>query len=108
MDRSTPIKLIAVSYTTDALLQPVPVEKARTVFADIQSVSRAEWNAAGQQGLTPSWVVTMFAPDYEGEEIVSFVPLGESTEQRFSVYRSYLNARREELELYLQREAGTK
>lgn len=107
MDRSTPVNLIAKSYVTDELLQPVPVETSRQVFANIQSISRAEWNAAGQQGLTPSWVMTMFAPDYEGEEIVSFVPPFEAEAQRFSVYRTFQSGS-EEMELYLQKEAGTK
>lgn len=107
MDRSTPVNLIVISYTTDELLQPVPVETSRQVFANIQSIRRSEWTAAGQKGLTPSWVMTMFTPDYEGEEIVSFVPPFETEPQRFSVYRTY-NAGNEELELYLQRETGTK
>ena len=107
MDRSTPIKLISVTYTTDELLQSVAVETPRTVYAAVQSISRAEFLAAGQMGLTPSWELTMFAPDYNGEEIVAFTPPGSDTEQRFSVYRTYL-PRNEELELYLQREAGTR
>lgn len=107
MDRSTPIKLIATSYQMDAMLQPVPKETTRTVFAAIQSISRAEFLAAGQLGLTPTWELTMYAPDYEGEQIVAFTPPGSVTEERFSVYRTY-NGRNEELELYLQKEAGTK
>lgn len=107
MDRSTPIKLINTSYQMDAMLQPVPVETSRTVFAAIQSISRAEFLAAGQMGLTPSWEMTIFAPDYEGEQIVAFTPPGSDTEERFTVYRTYIG-RNEELEIYLQREAGTK
>lgn len=107
MDRSTPIDLIKQGYTMDAMLQPVPNEERRTVYAAIQSISRAEFVAAGQMGLTPTWQLTMFAPDYEGEQIVAFTPPGSDTEERFSVYRAYIT-RNEELELYLQREAGTR
>lgn len=107
MDRSTPIKLIRRSYGVDELLQPVPVETSRTVFAAVRSISRAEFVAAGQMGMTPTWQLTMFAPDYELEDLVAFTPPGSDTEKRYSVYRTY-RGRNEELELYLQTEVGTK
>ena len=70
MDRSSVITLIKQTYTTDAIGQQVPVETRRTVFCDLQSVSRSEWAAAGQLGLNPELVAVMFSPDYQGEEIV--------------------------------------
>ena len=105
MDRSIPIKLIATTYTPDVLLQQVPTETERTVFAAVQSVSRSEWNAAGQQGLNPAYELTMFEPDYEGEKIVA-VQEGENW-PRFSVYRIY-RGKNEELTLYVERKAGTR
>ena len=101
MDRSTPIKLIAQVYGTDALLQPVATETARTVYAAVRSTSRREWEAAGQQGLNPEYEITLFGPDYQGEEIV------ELNSQRFSVYRTYIGAN-ETLTLYVERKAGTR
>lgn len=105
MDRSTQIKLISISYTTDALLQRVPVENERTIYADVQSVSRSEWNAAGQQGLKPEYELTVFGPDYQGEKIVA-IQEGDSW-PRFSVYRTY-RGRNDELSLYVERRTGTK
>ena len=105
MDRSIPIKLIATTYTPDVLLQQVPTETERTVFAAVQSVSRSEWNVAGQQGLNPAYELVMFYPDYEGEKIVA-VQEGENW-SRFSVYRTY-RGKNEELTLYVERKAGTR
>ena len=70
MDRSSVITLIKKTYATDALKQQVPVETRRLVFCDLRTVTRSEWAAAGQMGLNPELVAVMFAPDYQGEELV--------------------------------------
>lgn len=101
MDRSTQIYLISVTYTTDALKQRVPTEHRRAVFAAMQSVTMEEWTQAGQLGLSPEFRAVVFAPEYNGEEIV------EVKGKRFSVYRTY-QGKNENLELYLGRKAGTK
>lgn len=67
MDRSSVMTLIASTYQTDEIGQSVPVETRRQVFCNLRSVGRAEWAAAGQRGLNPELVATMFAPDYLGE-----------------------------------------
>ena len=69
MDRSNVLTLIGASYAVDELGQRVPVEVPRKVFCDLRSVTRAEWAAAGQLGLKPDLVATMFSPDYQGEQI---------------------------------------
>lgn len=76
MDRSIVVELIAEAYTVDALRQTVTTETAREVFAAIRSVSRTEWDAAGNQGLRPDFQITMFAPDYEGEKSSSSAESG--------------------------------
>jgi len=101
MDRSTPIKLIAQTYTTDELLQSVATESERTVFAQVRSTSRREWEAAGQQGLNPELEFTLFGPEYDGEEIVEY------DGKRYSVYRTYIG-RDETITLYVERKAGTR
>ena len=79
MDRSSTLKLIRVIYLKDEIGQPVLEEITRTVFCNLRSVSRAEWAAAGQQGLKPELVATMFAPDYHGEEMAELAsPLASS------------------------------
>ena len=99
MDRSNIITLIRSTYAADAIGQLVPVERTRDVFCNLRSVSRSEWSAAGQLGLTPELTATMFAPDYEGEE------LAEIGGVRYGVYRTYIGSN-ESIELYLERKTG--
>lgn len=100
MDRSNTCNLISQTYTLDSLNQQIARETTRTVFCNVQSVTQTEWFNGGQQGLKPEYKVTMFAPDYEGEEIV------ELNSKRYTIYRSYLR-QDENIELYLERRTGT-
>lgn len=99
MDRSSTITLIKKTYTSDDLGQKIPTETQRTIYCQIGSISRAEWNAAGQMGLNPEIVATVFAPEYQGEEVA------EINGVRYSIYRTYRD-KGEKLELYLERKAG--
>lgn len=99
MDRSTPITLYAVTYTTDSLKQSIPVYTASTAYANVQSTSRREWQAAKELGLNPELEVTMFGPDYNGEKVI------EISGQKYTVYRTY-QGRNDELTLYLERQVG--
>lgn len=101
MDRSNIIDLIKENKTQNENGEFVSNETRKTVFCDVRSVSRAEWNSAGQMGYNPRHVVSMFAPDYDGEEVA------ELNGERFSVYRTF-NNRNEIIELYLERKAGKK
>lgn len=99
MDRTTPIYLIGVTYTADAIGQRVPTETSRKVYANVRSVTRSEWATAGQMGLKPQFMAVVFAPDYEGEEIVQI------DAKRYGVYRTFHDAN-DRLELYLEEKAG--
>lgn len=99
MDRVAEIKLISRTYEADAIGQQVPVESEKTVFCKIGSISRAEWFDAGRSGLKPSYRVTVFSPDYNGEQVV------EIHGKRYGVYRTYL-ADGEQIELYLEEKVG--
>lgn len=103
MDRSTPIYLISETYTVDDIGQHVAVEQERKVYASVDSVTRAEWSAAGELGLKPEYRLTMFAPDYQGEKIVR-MEIGGSTET-FGIYRTY-RGKNETLELYVEHKVG--
>lgn len=50
-------------------------------------------------GLNPEIVATVFAPEYQGEEVA------EINGVRYSIYRTYRD-KGEKLELYLERKAG--
>ena len=99
MDRASTIQLIAAAYKDDDIAQKIPEETARTVFCSVASVSSSEWFEAGRAGMRAALKITMFAPDYAGEQIA--VVNG----KRYGVYRTYL-AKGEMLELYLEEKAG--
>lgn len=99
MDRSNVATLISETYSADTIGQMIATEKEREVFCNVRSVSQNEWFQGGQNGLNPEWLVTMFAPDYEGEKLVEFNGV------RYGVYRTYVRDD-ELLELYLERKTG--
>ena len=99
MDRSDIVQFVAKTYTQDSIGQYIEAQMARPVFCNIASATRSEWQSAGQLGFKPELVITMFAPDYQGEELA--VINGVS----YGVYRTY---RRDDelLELYLEKKVG--
>lgn len=100
MDRSTPIYLVVETKTQNAIGEWISTEQLRKVYANVSSVSAAEFFNASQIGLAPEIRFTMFAPDYNGETIIEYMG------NRYSVYRMY-RATSDTMELYAQREAGT-
>lgn len=99
MDKSTTLKLIAVTYTTDTIGQKIPTESERTVYCALRSVTRQEWKDAGEMGFKPAYTATMFVYDYEGEAIA------ELNGKRYGIYRTYLTTN-DQIELYLEEKAG--
>lgn len=102
MDRSSVITL--VSHTT-ARDQNGVIRKnqqtERTVFAQANSVSRAEFFAGGENGLRPEYRFSMLDAEYNGERTVVYNGV------YYSVYRTY-HARTDIIELYVQLKAGTR
>lgn len=99
MNRSQVLTLIGVTYTKDTIGQQVPKEVPREVFCTITSVTASEWFDAGKVGLNPVYRATVFAPDYNGEQIAELDGV------RYGIYRTYIG-RHERIELYLERKAG--
>ena len=93
------MQLVKKTYTADSIGQFASTTSSRQVYCNLQSVTRAEWVAAGEQGLKPELVATMFAPDYEGEDLATIDGVN------YGVYRTYRRTG-EEIELYLERKAG--
>lgn len=82
--------------------QKVYTTKARTVFATMTSISRAEWTSysqAGRAGLVPAYVATIFFGDYEGENECVY------DGKTYGIYRTY-ERDDEQVELYLEKKAG--
>lgn len=101
MDRSTPIVLIAQEYSKDQYGVLKPTQTRRQVFASVNSVTATEFFEGGRNGLNPELRFTMFAPDYNGEDIVEY------NGNMYAVYRTYL-ARTDILELYTERREGVR
>lgn len=102
MDRSTQITLITQTRTQDAngvWRKGNPTEKV--VFAQVDSVTRAEFFAAGESGIKPELRFTMLDAEYNGERTVVYNGV------YYSVYRTY-HARTDIIELYVQLKAGTR
>ena len=77
----------------------VPTPDKRLVYANVTSVSSAEFFEGGRNGLNPEYRMIMFAPDYEGEEVVEY------NGTRYTVYRTY-QSRSDTIELYVELRKG--
>ena len=98
------IYLIWEEYQPDAIGQMVPIETLAPIWAHLQSVTRAEWSSAGQNGLQPQIVAITPRVNYSGEEVVQ---IGEGdASKRYGVYRTYAPPDSDQIELYLERKAG--
>ena len=69
-------------------------ETRRTILARMDDVTRAEFFAAGQNGMRAEFKFTVFPAEYEGNG------------NRYAIYRTYQVPGTDDLELYAQREAG--
>lgn len=100
MDRSEVITLISETKTQDAngVWQTTTTE--RDVFAQVNSVTSAEFFDGGRNGLNPEYRFVVFFADYDGERIVRYKGM------TYGVYRTY-HARADALELYVERKGGT-
>lgn len=99
MDRSDVISLIKETRTANEFGVQTAVETKREVFCDVSSVSLSEWSEGGRLGLNPEYRMTMFEPDYEGEEVLEYNGV------RYAVYRTY-HGRNDTLDLYVERRQG--
>lgn len=100
MDRSTQITLVTQTRTQDAngvWRNGNPTEKV--VFAQVSSVTRAEFFAAGESGIKPEFCFTMLAAEYNGETTILY------NGAAYAVYRTF-QRRTDIMELYVRRKAG--
>lgn len=99
MKRATEIKLIYETEVRGQLGQHTGTETERTVPCTVKSITRQEWQMAGQAGFAPVAVAVIFAGNYKGE--TTAVLEG----QKYAIYRTF-ERDDEQLELYLQEETG--
>ena len=101
MDRSDVINLISEETQKDKYGMTRTTESKREVFCNVSSVSSSEFFSAHQNNLNAEFRFTMFRYDYEGEKKVEY------DGKTYSVYRTHLNQDSDEIELYVERKAGT-
>lgn len=93
------IKLVAETFVKDeetGLISATLTE--RKVYAEINSISRAEFESAGVQGLTPEYRFRLPKSSYNGERIALYNGVS------YAIYRTY--ERKGDIELYVQRQTG--
>lgn len=100
MDKSEELILETPEYREGSLSQLVRdgVTK-RMVFCRVQNVKRSEWAAAAHNGKRAAYCVTVWADEYQGEEIAILNGV------RYGIYRTY-SPNGDEMELYLEQKAG--
>lgn len=70
------------------------------VFASKQSITQKEFYSAAQSGLEPDFRLNVSEFDYNGEKNVKV------DDVMYKIYRTYVNDRNEEVELYCARASG--
>lgn len=94
------ITLVKKTYSFNDILEQVETETQTEVFASLRSVSRQEFAAAEQIGLSPEFMALTNAVNYSGEKVA--IVNGE----RFAIYRTFRPNDSDEIELYCRREVG--
>ena len=87
------ITLVKKSYERNAAGGLIWTETERDVFCSIKSVSRAEFYAAAQSGIPPTYVFTTNPVNYEGEDTLIYGG------HRYGITRTYTSSL-DEIELY--------
>jgi len=64
--------LLSETQTKDALGQPIITEKPYMVFCSRLSITRAEFNVAGQQGFKPEMMLVVDSDSYDKEQKLEY------------------------------------
>ena len=99
MNLPTPIYLVSEKFERDENGVMVATMTKRKVYANIDSVTGRDWFEGGRNGLNPQYRMTMFAFDYEGEEVLEY------NGQTYAIYRTYLT-KHSQIELYVEKRKG--
>lgn len=92
--------LVKVNTEYDEIGQAISTEEKLKRFCEVGSITRAEWDTAGQNGFKPSLRLTVNAFEYNGELDIEF------EDKRYSVYRTYRDRESNKTELYLELKTG--
>lgn len=94
------VVLISETFEKDSIGQQIPTETRTEILCYEKSVTRAEFDSAGQHGLSADLVLVTQAVNYEGQSIAEY------NSKRYGIYRTYRNPDSDEIELYMERKAG--
>lgn len=92
--------LILKTMTTDEVGFPVAVDTPYETFCQVDSISRTEFFDAGKAGLTPEYVFTINAVEYNGQSEVEYEG------KRYTIYRTYYRKNDDMMELYAEYRSG--
>lgn len=94
------VVLISKTFEKDSIGQQIPTETRTEILCYEKSVTRAEFDSAGQHGLSADLVLVTQAVNYEGQSVAEY------NSKRYGIYRTYRNPDSDEIELYMERKAG--
>lgn len=92
--------LTVLEWTVDGVGNQTAKVVEREVWARIESVTRAEFSAGGEQGLKPDIMAVICRFDYQGEEEAIYSGV------RYDIYRTFAPSDSDRIELYLTRRRG--
>ena len=75
--------LISITSTKDDLGQPIITEKPFMIFCSKLSITRQEFNVAGQQGHKPEMMLVVDSDTYDQERKVEY------QEKKFDIYKTF-------------------
>jgi hypothetical protein len=75
--------LLSITSEPDELGQAIKTEKSFMVFCSKISITRAEFNAAGQLGHKPDMMLLIDSDAYDQEQYLKY------HEKKYSIYKSY-------------------
>lgn len=93
------ISLVKKTMTTDDLGFPIATEAETEVFCNVGSITRAEYYNAGKAGLSPDYMFTINAVEYDGEDELEYEG------KRYGIYRTY-RTDADMMELYAEYKGG--
>ena len=78
--------LLSLTSTQDELGQPIITEKPFLVFCSKLSITRQEFNVAGQQGHKPEMMLVVDSDSYDHEKKVQY------QEKKYDIYKTFPRA----------------
>lgn len=92
-------KLISTNYVTDDVGNEIETRTSRQVFVSVGSIYQNEFFTASNQGLKPTYKMTLRRYDYSGETLMEY------DGEIYTIYRTYIKDA-DTIELFLSAKVG--